>query len=183
MHIIADGLARLVAPILPVTADELWQHLPGHVDDSVHLADFPSNLAALTDTALEGRWARLMKLREAVNAELEKLRQAKVVGKSLEATVILRPTGAMTELLQRYRSDLPTLFITSDVVIDTAADTGAVTGATYQDADGSTVGISVARADGTRCDRCWRYVPVVSSEAHHAGLCPRCEQAVTEARA
>ena len=41
MYMIADGLSRLLAPILPVTADEMWRHLPGRREDSVHLAEFP----------------------------------------------------------------------------------------------------------------------------------------------
>ena len=41
MYIIADGLTRLLAPILPMTTDELWRHLPGTREESVHLAEFP----------------------------------------------------------------------------------------------------------------------------------------------
>ena len=95
LYTMADGLARLIAPIVPVTADELWRFLPGKREDSVHLADFPSGLDALVDPALSERWQRLMKLRDAVNIEIERLRQAKVVGKSLEAKVEVRATGRL----------------------------------------------------------------------------------------
>jgi len=59
MYVIADGLARLLAPIVPVTADELWRHLPGERDGSVHIAEFPDDLASLRDDALVERWTRL----------------------------------------------------------------------------------------------------------------------------
>jgi isoleucyl-tRNA synthetase len=179
LYIMADGLARLVAPILPMTADELWRFLPGSRDDSVHLADFPAGVEALLDPELTERWQRLMQVRNAVNVEIERLRKAKVVGKSLEATVELRATGDLRTLLQRHLDDLPTLFITSDVVLGDAPADGE--GALYRESETSYAAIVVSRADGVRCDRCWRYVPEVSSDAARPGVCPRCEDALAEA--
>ena len=180
LYTMADGLARLIAPIVPVTADELWRFLPGKREDSVHLADFPSGLDALVDPALSERWQRLMKLRDAVNIEIERLRQAKVVGKSLEAKVEVRATGRLATLLERYRDDLPTLFITSDVIVGGAPSAGD--GTVYKESDDSWATIVVSRADGVRCDRCWRYVPAVSTDPASPGLCRRCEDALAEAR-
>jgi isoleucyl-tRNA synthetase len=179
MFVMADGLARLMAPILPMTTDELWGYLPGRRDDSVHLADFPSNLEAFADAELAARWQRLMALRDGVNVEIEKLRKAKVVGKSEEAKVHLRATGGLAELLDRNREDLPTIFMTSNVVLAGSPDAGQ--GAVFTESDDSWATIVASRADGVRCDRCWRYVPEVSAEPAHLGLCGRCEQALAEA--
>jgi isoleucyl-tRNA synthetase len=123
------------------------------------------------------RWTRLMKLRAAVNAELEKLRQAKAIGQSLEAVVRLQPTGALAELIGKHLNTLAALFIVSqvDIVSGGAADGP---GSVYAEADDSTVHISAAHADGTKCDRCWRWVPAVSTAAGHEGVCPRCEEAL-----
>ncbi len=178
MFTIVDGLARLIAPILPVTADELWRHLPGERDDSVHLATFPEHLDAMLDRSLFATWDRLIRLRDAVNVEIEKLRQAKVVGKSLEVAVDLKPTGRLVSLLDQYRADLPALLITSEVTVSGGepADGAAV----YREGEDS-VAITVRRAAGVRCDRCWRYVPAVSTDPSRAGLCPRCEAALAEA--
>ena len=99
IHTIVDGLTRLVAPILPFTADELWRNLPDADADSVHLADFPSAVETLVDSELVDRWTRLLNLRDAVNGELEKLRQDKVVGTSLEAAVTLTADGELAQLL------------------------------------------------------------------------------------
>ncbi len=177
MFAMADGLARLIAPILPVLADEYWQHLPGRTAASVHLAEFPKQVHLFVDEPLMERWGRLLKLRAAVNAELEKLRQAKTIGQSLEAAVRLRPAGGLADLIAQYRDTLPALFIVSqvEVVSDAPADGGSV----YAETDDSTVHIATAHADGTKCDRCWRWVPEVATSPGHEGVCPRCEQALT----
>ena len=184
MYTITDGLTRLLGPLLPVTADELWRHLPGDREDSVHLADFPTGTAALVDQPLLARWKRLLTLRSAVNAELERLRQQKTVGTSLEARVSLRANGPAASLLEQYRDDLPMLFITSqvDVVSDesiTAEPTGD-DGLHVSDGDGAVL-IDVGRVTGVKCPRCWRYVPSVSAETGCAGLCDRCVDALPEA--
>ena len=89
MFMIADGLVRMLAPILAVTADELWRHLPGKREDSVHMAEFPSkeSVMALLDDELVARWERLSAIRDQVNAALEIKRQDKTIGTSLGARV------------------------------------------------------------------------------------------------
>jgi isoleucyl-tRNA synthetase len=183
MYIVADGLTRLMAPILPVTADELWQHLPGRREESVHLALFPAGLEALLDEAAISRWTRLIRLRDAVNVEIEKLRQQKVIGTALAAKVPLEPRGALVDLVAGSRDHLPTLFITSqvDVVLPgeaTRSVTGPVVHADYAESEDSGARILVSRADGVKCERCWRYVPDVSQSPTHEGICGRCEAAL-----
>jgi isoleucyl-tRNA synthetase len=188
LYLIADGLARLMAPVLPISADELWIHLPGRRDPSVHLAVFPAGLDALVDEALIARWTRLIKVRDEVNAEIEKLRQRKVVGTSLAAQVRIRATGAVADLLECYRDELPTLFITSQVSLERVADLRGVDastteGARYVEGEDGAAHIVASRADGVRCDRCWRYVPAVSSEPARRGVCDRCVDALERASA
>jgi len=163
---IVDGLTRLIAPLLPVSADELWRALPGERDDSVHLALFPAELDALIDPALQARWEQMLSVREAVLPRIEAMRQQKTVGQSLEAHVTLTASGALFQLLDAHRDDLPMLFITSSVTL-------------VEGAAGSDLGIGVSRTDGTKCVRCWRYVPEVAADGHFDGLCPRCVDAVT----
>jgi isoleucyl-tRNA synthetase len=176
---IADGLARLIAPVLPVLADEYWQYLPGERESSVHLAEFPAQVHLFVDEALMARWGRLLRLRAAVNAELERLRQAKTIGGSLEAVVRLRPQGSMVDLLARYQDQLPAIFITSQVeVLPPREQPGEAPGVVYSESEDGSVSIEVAHADGTKCERCWRWVPAVSSAPGHEGVCPRCEDAL-----
>ena len=183
IYVITDGLTRLLAPLLPVTADELWQHLPGRRDDSVHLAEFPSGTRELVDPELLSRWARLLSVRDAINVELERLRQQKTVGTSLEARVALAASGATASLLDQYRDELPRLLIVSEVeltfdesVRERPTDQS---GAVWNEQDGR-VEIAVGRVDGVKCPRCWRYVPSVSSDPEVEGLCPRCVGVLSE---
>jgi len=99
------------------------------------------------------------------------MRQAKVVGTPLEAHVRLRAAGAEADLLEQYRDALPMLFIVSTVTLEKVAEADAP------------LHVEVSRADGTKCIRCWRYVPRVAADEHHAGLCDRCVDAVSETSA
>ena len=117
----ADGLARLLAPILPMTADELWRYLPGPRDESVHLASFPAaDVDALLEPALSERWERLMTIRDEVNRALETERRHKTIGNSLGARVMLSAGGDRCRAARAVPDELPMLFIVSEVEL--AAD-------------------------------------------------------------
>jgi isoleucyl-tRNA synthetase len=167
MYLIADGLTRLLAPVLPVTADELWRHLPGTRETSVHLADFPRDVETLVDAALNERWERLMKIRDEVNRALENERKAKTIGNALGARVTVRAGGTDAALLERYRDDLPMLFIVSEVLLEPAG------------ADAPGLEIEVAPAHGEKCPRCWRFVRSISYARGAEGVCDRCADALT----
>jgi isoleucyl-tRNA synthetase len=112
-------------------------------------------------------WVRLMTLRDQANVEIERQRKAKVVGTSLAARLVIEAGGADYELLRRYEADLPMLFIVSDVRL--------------QRVDGDASPRFLAeRATGVKCDRCWRFVPRISSEPGREGLCDRCVEALGE---
>jgi len=181
MHVIADGLTRLLAPVLPVTAEHLWLALPGRRPstspgrgeepraESVHLTVFPApgEVAALVDADLLARWERLIGVREQVLAQIEPLRKEKQIGSSLQARVVLAASGDELALLQQYAAELPMLFIVSDVELRPAPA-------------GTPLSIVIGRAEGVKCERCWRYVPKVSADPAWAGLCERCQDALAE---
>ncbi len=159
LHRTADALLRLLAPVLPFTAEEAWDHLAGRECPSVHMALFPTPAGA-GDEALVARWERLRALRDIVNKALEEARRRGEIGKALEARVVLKPGDAETAALaERYRETLPELFIVS------AVELGAETGGETE--------VEVAAAPGEKCPRCWMVTA--------APLCPRCA-AVTGAR-
>ena len=170
MFIIADGLTRLLAPILPMTTDELWRHLPGPREESIHLAEFPRDLEALIDPVLVARWDRLIRIRDEVNRALEAERKGKTIGNSLGARVTFRAGGEDGRLLEQYREDLPMLLIVSQVEVEFIAGNEA-----------GAVEIVVTRATGEKCARCWRIVGSVSAAAPTEGLCDRCVDALQDA--
>ena len=165
MFTIVEGLALLLAPILSVTMDELWRLLPGAREESVHMALFPRDLDQWKDAALLEQWAQLAAVRDQVNLQLEEKRKDKTITANLSARVILGAPGETEKFLSGYRTFLPTLFGVSEV--DLRNSTHDIT-------------VTVERATGTKCERCWRYVPVVSAEPERTGLCPRCVEALAE---
>ena len=167
MYRMVDGLARLIAPILPVTAEQLWKVLPGSRDVSVHLSEFPSpaSLHELTDDGLVADWLRLLAMRDQANVEIEARRKEKLFGTSLGAELALTASDDDLVLLRRYEADLPSLFIVSSVSVS-------------EGAAGSPLAVVVTKADGVKCERCWRIVSAVSSETGREGLCDRCEDAL-----
>jgi len=168
MYLICDGLARLMAPILPVTSDDLWRLIPGERPASVHLADFPV-VEGLADQALLSTWERLLRVREQANAALEDQRKAKVIGTSLGARVMITATGSLAALLDHHRRDLPMLFNVSEVSLTVASTTGE-----------DSVRVAVEKASGVKCARCWRFVSAVRSEPEWAGICDRCVDALAQ---
>jgi isoleucyl-tRNA synthetase len=166
MYLISEGLARLLAPILPVTADQLWQHIPGRRSWSIHLEEFPK-VEAYTDAPLLKTWEALLDVRETVNAALEEKRKNKVIGTSLGARVLITASGPIGALLTSRRDDLPMLFNVSDVSLTIVATDSA-----------DQVRVEVEKAPGVKCARCWRFVPSVRSEPDCAGICDRCVDAL-----
>ena len=171
LHSIAASLAKLLAPVIPFTADEVWGHLAvgGAREDvaSVHLALLPAFDSRQFDGELEARWERLQSLRQTVAVELEKARAAGTIGKSLEAAVTLGGGDAETRAMLKYfEPQLPSLLIVSQVAI--ALDAG------------ESFSVKVAPASGRKCARCWRWEPSVGGHTAHPELCGRCVTVVEE---
>jgi isoleucyl-tRNA synthetase len=164
IFVMADGLTRLIAPVLSMTADEIWRLLPGPREESVHLALFPADTAAWRDEALEARWQALLEVRGAVNLALEGARQRKEIGNALSAHVTIAASGSEADLLERHATDLPMLFITSTAAVARAEAGG--------------VAVTVERAAGDKCPRCWRFVADLTADGELAGICGRCADAV-----
>jgi isoleucyl-tRNA synthetase len=154
--------------------DELWRALPGERVASVHMALFPmgDELAAHRDPALLATWARLAVVRDQVNLALEQKRQEQLIKANLSARVHIDSAAEDAALLAAYEEFLPTLFGVSQVELATPPP-GA--------AGGTTPGVRVEPATGTKCQRCWRFVPEVSADPAFAGLCSRCVGALAPA--
>jgi isoleucyl-tRNA synthetase len=165
------ALTKLIAPILSVTADEIWDSLPESQRDapSVHLAAFPQADPRYKNAELEQRWDKLLKVRSAVQAELEIKRREKLIGAPLEAKVVLQADPEMHGFLRQYQQDLPGLFIVSQVALGKAPSLPRDPG----------FAVEVLKADGKKCVRCWNYRPAVGENAAHPELCDRCVEAVS----
>jgi len=170
LHRIALDLTRLLAPVLPFTADEVWPLVPG-AKASVHEDLFPKDEPA--DTAVLDRWEAMLGTRAVVTKALEEARAAKVIASSLEAAVEVRgPMAALAALRDHDKA--------STVFPGNVANLMIVSKATLVDEDGP-VTARVSRAAGSKCERCWTYSLNVGKAAVHPGVCERCAS-VLEAR-
>jgi isoleucyl-tRNA synthetase len=162
-----------MAPILVFTADEIWENLPrsSEIDEasspSVHLAEFPS-VKGERDAQLATSWAELFTLRDMVLGVLEHQRTAKVIGSPLEACVNISATGETYELLERYRDDLRYIFIVSQVNVLPGKEPN------------SDATVSVTRAEGEKCERCWNYSTRVGESSRYPTACERCVATLAE---
>jgi isoleucyl-tRNA synthetase len=161
LHAVASDLVRGLAPVLSFTAEEAWSHLPHRWEDSVFLAGLPERARPADAEALEARYERLFEVRAAVQKRLEEARNAKLLGKSLEAMVIVRAEGEQLRRLREAEAELPALFIVSKVVLEEGP-----------------FGVEVARAPGTKCARCWLYADDVGSSPAYPEVCGKCAGAL-----
>ncbi len=169
---IGKGLALFLAPILPVTAEEIWEFLPifDGKTSSVHLAEFP-NAESKADEAFVARWERLLLLKSVVSKALEDLRKSQKIGQSLEARVEIVAEQEDRELLGSLGDELPLLWIVSrvKVVEGLSSDLKPVES---EEVPGFKVG--VAAIEGERCPRCWTYAETLGKVSKHPELCERC---------
>ena len=171
MYLICDGLARLLAPILPVTADDLWRHLPGPRSASVHLEEFPE-AARWADDAVLGTWERLLEVRETVNAALE----AEAEGQG-HRQLARRPRHRSRRGDRSARCSSSTA---SSCRCCSSCRTSTLHVGSAEGAD--EVQVEVEKAPGVKCERCWRFVPTVRTEPDWAGICDRCVDALGGSR-
>ena len=175
MYYAVNTMTRLMAPLLAFTAEEIWQAMPHRASDvkeSVFLNDMPDFDEALTYADLVPAWNDLFALRESVMKALELARAEKRIGKSLDAKVtVYAPGDAEYALLDAFRTDLPTVFIVSQVELYKAA---APAGTAIE--EGMPIGVVVCAADGEKCDRCWNYTVEPFHDAEGGCLCPRCKR-------
>ncbi|OGX31827.1 MAG: isoleucine--tRNA ligase [Omnitrophica WOR_2 bacterium RIFCSPHIGHO2_12_FULL_64_13] len=161
---ILDALVRALAPILPMTAEEIWQLMrrARWVDEpSVHVAAWPEALLDRADEDLTRRWQQFLEVRDQAMKALEEQRSQGRLGSPLEAQVRLSiGDPALRTLCEAYRETLAEAFVVSEVWVDNHPD--------------GPIGVVVERAGGSKCQRCWRYQRSVGTNAAHPQLCDRC---------
>ncbi len=174
MYTILSAIARLVAPILSFTADEIWSYIPHSKKDdprSIFLNDMPNVSGHDFDTEFVSKWEYIYNLRVDAKKALELKRADKVIGSSLEADMVIHASGADYDRLCAVKDILPAVFIVSRVEVVNGGEaefTGETTG----------LGFDVAKASGEKCERCWIYSDTVGTDDEHPTLCSRCAHTV-----
>lgn len=168
MYRILSAVARLAAPIISFTAEEIWQYMPHAGSDdteSIFLNQMPEKSGISFSDEFIAKWDFIYSTREAVNKVLEEKRNAKVIGKSLEANVIIHCGD--DETASKYNElaeHLAEILIVSGVSV-------------VKDIEGET-SFEVVKAEGEKCERCWCYSTSVGKDSDHPTLCERCANSV-----
>ena len=177
MYHILDALVRLIAPILTFTAEEIWLAMPDYRGkaQSVHVTQFPQVEEKWMDEGLAQRWRTMITLKGEISKAIETARQAKIIGHSLDVSVGLFLPPAISRELEGAEEDMRSLLIVSqlrflpqDQLINPVVS-DAVEG----------LMISVAKAEGEKCNRCWVYSVTVGENSEHPTICRKCAETVT----
>jgi isoleucyl-tRNA synthetase len=165
LHRMVTGLCQMLSPILVFTSDEAWEFIPGHnATGSVHLSTWQPGSFERSE-AERMAWQRLLEIRALVLPELEKERQAKRIGKALDAKVILTGSNPMLVDGKAHWEALRELLNVSQLEV-------------HHQANGTDVNVTVSKAVGQKCERCWHWEEDVGSVPEHPTICGRCVQAV-----
>ena len=161
-------LVRIISPVLSFTADEIWERIPEALkeEESVHLSKWIEANPEYLNEELAKKWDKIARLRREVNKKLEAERQTGLIGHSLDARVLLNIVNAEYSFIKDYtENEVSDLFIVSQVkfVNDNLAES---------EIEG--ISISVEKASGEKCERCWKYDEEVGHNHNHPDVCPRC---------
>jgi len=163
LHRMVAALCKMLAPILAFTADEAWEFVPGKTVESAHQLTWQPREFALEDEERE-TWKTLFHIRHLALAELEKARKDKHIGKALDAKLILSAPEPLMSQANIHKESLRELLNVSQLATRPAHD-GELT-------------ITVTKAEGQKCERCWHWEIDVGSHPEHPTICSRCVQAV-----
>ena len=176
MYNILLNLVKLSSPITVHTAEEIWSAIIHKDEDvaSVHSTTFPKCNPEWIDNSLGEKWGKLINIRTDVARELEKMRAAKLIGNSLEASVNLYTENEeLYKFLKSYENDLPMIFIVSEAKLGKTRSPKAVNGELNQD-----LWIECNVSQHRKCERCWNYRESVGSNTEHPTICARCVTAL-----
>jgi isoleucyl-tRNA synthetase len=181
LYRILDILVHLMAPILSFTAEEIWTYMPDRKrrPASVFLSHFPEPETSLADDKLAEKWDRIFRERAEVLKALEQARVAGIIGHSLDAKVVFGsndggPRSALREIYQADPNRLRDVLIVSQANVSSAADTASKDDACSYHGDLLNCLVTVSKADGAKCERCWKYDLEVGKDPNHPTICGRC---------
>ena len=180
MYMITDTLARLMAPILCFTADEIWKYMPCGDENrgSIHFESMPTVNNAYMDKEIAARWDLLREVKRCVTKTLETARSKKIIGHSLDASVYICADKDLYNKLNPYLDDLRAILIVSFVSLSLYSD--SIDADSYEDAEIEGLCMLVKPADGKKCERCWMIDPTVGTYTEHPDICGRCCESIKD---
>ena len=175
LYKVLDALCLVLTPILAFTCDEIWRemkHDSSRNPESPLFNDIPNADYIDADEKFIAKWDRVHEIRTDVQKALELARNEKIIGKPLEAKITLFADGELAQFLESEINALPEIFITS--AVELADGEGAFKG------DVKGLSITVSKADGEKCERCWKFSDTVGSDSEHPTLCACCAETMRQ---
>ncbi|NOX34600.1 MAG: isoleucine--tRNA ligase [Deltaproteobacteria bacterium] len=176
MFIILDAIVKIMAPILPFTAEEIYRHMPedSNKKESIHLDSMVELDGKWEDRELAEKWENIRALRGEVTKALEEARKVKLIGHPLDAELEIKlPDSQLKTQVLDLNENLNDIFIVSKAfLVDTLDDTA------YQGREIEGLAIKVNRAKGEKCERCWRFDESIGNDPAHPTACARCVAAL-----
>lgn len=168
------GMTKLLTPFLPHTTEEVWEYLP-EPEEYVQLTEIPEAVSFDHEDELLATWDAFMELRSHVLKALEEARDAKLIGRSLEAEADLYVTPSQQTTLDNLNADAALMFGISNLRVHSVDETPA-------DAEvfNDKAAVKVSVAQGETCERCRMVKEDVGSDPDFPQLCARCAQLVRE---
>lgn len=158
-------LTKLLTPILPHTAEEIWSYLEHEEEEFVQLAEMPVAQTFSGQEEILEEWSAFMTLRTQGQKALEEARNAKVIGKSLEAHLTIYASQEVKTLLTALNSDIALLMIVSQLTIADEADKPA------DSVSFEGVAFTVEHAEGEVCERSRRIDPTTKMRSYGVAVC------------
>ena len=166
-------ITKLLTPILPHTSEEIWSYLEHEKEEFVQLAEMPQAQNFANQDEILDTWDAFMSLRDQAQKALEEARNAKIIGKSLEAHLTIYASEEVQTLLTALDSDVAQLLIVSQLTVtQEAAPESAL--------DFEDVAFAVEHAKGQVCDRCRRVDESVKERSYNAVICDHCAAILEE---
>ncbi|BBE30692.1 isoleucine--tRNA ligase [Tepiditoga spiralis] len=168
MYEIAIALTKMMAPILTFTGEEIYLNLPEEAKtfETVQLEKWPEIKEEYNDKKLEEKWNKLLEMREEIMKALEEKRKNKEIGHSLETKVVVE---AKSKEYEEILKSFDTYFL-ADSIIASQFEIGKV----ENGFEGNIVKVKVTKAEGKKCERCWKIDTEVGNDSEYTDVCPRC---------
>ncbi|MBQ4568803.1 MAG: isoleucine--tRNA ligase [Ruminococcus sp.] len=163
IYIILDAMTRMLAPILAYTSDEIWKYMPHRADadaECVLFNQMPDLINITLDADFISNWDKIHELRDTVKKQLEVAVKDKMIKASLEASVTLAASKEEYDFIKSVEDELAAAFIVSEVIIEKS--------------ENDELTVTINKAQGEKCERCWCFSKSVGENSDHPTLCARC---------
>ena len=170
MYIILSKLVRILAPITAFTAEEIWKYMPKKENEntfSIMLEDYPKYDEKLYNKELDDKFKKIIEIKEIVSKKLEEAREEKLIGQTLEAkvTVIANKENELYQIIENNKNLIEDVLIVSELELNEDSSK-----------EKEEIIITISRAEGEKCERCWKYTKDVGIDKENPTVCKRCSE-------